>query len=104
MDFMAGQFGYVKDLNSPPQRLPGPPSFLQGEGAGGDDNGGAGGGYTGGSPLHGCTNTTAGDFNCPPVQPIEGGGFDLTPGKAPPPPEPPPIDTCTFCDCVDCIQ
>jgi hypothetical protein len=84
MDFTAGQFGYVKDLNSPPQRLDGPPSFLNGQGGpnGGSDNGG-GGGYTGGSALHGCTNTTAGDFNCPPVQPIQGDGFDFTPGQPP---------------------
>lgn len=88
MDFSAGQFGYVKDLNSPPQLLPGPPSFLNGEG-GSDGDDGDYGGYTGGSYLQGCTNTAAGDFNCPPTLPIEGGDFDLTPGQAPTPPTEP---------------
>ncbi|MGH8459699.1 MAG: hypothetical protein ACRESV_10125, partial [Nevskiales bacterium] len=95
LNLMAGQFGYVKDLNSPPQLLPGPPSFLNGQGGpGGGTDEGAGGGYTGGSPLHGCTSAAAGDLNCPPVQPIQGdGGVDLTSGRipsSPPPPPPPP--------------
>jgi hypothetical protein len=93
MDFMAGQYGYVKDLNSPPQRLPGPPSFLQGEGGNGNGNGaGEDGGYSGGSPVHGCTNAMSGDVNCPPIQPITGDGFDLTPGQAPPRHETPHFD------------
>ncbi len=85
MDFMAGQFGYVKDLNSPPQRLPAPPSFMQGNGGSGGngDSGNFGDGFTGGSAPHGCTNGAAGDLNCPPVQPIQGDGFDFTPGRSP---------------------
>lgn len=93
MDFMAGQYGYVKDLNSPPQRLPGPPSFLNGDGSGGNGNNDEVGGYSGGSPVHGCTNAMSGDVNCPPIQPITGDGFDLTPGQAPPPEQPTIIRT-----------
>lgn len=88
----AGQYGYVKDLNSPPQLLSGPPSFLNGRDApgGNGDGNGAGGGYSGGSPSQGCTNALSGDVNCPPVQTIQGEGFDFTPGGSPPVPVPEP--------------
>lgn len=98
MAFMAGQYGYVKDLNSPPQLLPGPPSFLQGKESPGNGEDGNGGGYSGGSPVHGCTNAMSGDVNCPPIQPIEGDGFDFTPGHSPhPTTREPPIDIDTEC-------
>jgi len=100
MNFVAGQFGYVKDANTPPQLLNGPPSFLNGGAdTGGSSDFGSAGGYSGGSPTQGCTNPLSGDVNCPPVQPIRGGDTDFTSGNAPPPPptstiipEGPPID------------
>ncbi len=83
MNFGAGQYGYVKDANSPPVLLPGPPSFLNGQG--GNNNQGDPGseGYSGGVPLQGCANSMAGDVNCPPTQPIQGDGVDFTPGITP---------------------
>lgn len=89
LDFGSGQFGYVKDANSLPVMLSGPPSFMQGTGNNGNgNNNDDGGGYSGGVPLQGCTNSMAGDVNCPPTQPIQGDGIDFTPGELPPEPEP----------------
>lgn len=93
MDFGAGQYGYVKDANSLPVLLPGPPSFLNGQSNGNNQGeNGSGEGYSGGVPLQGCSNSMAGDVNCPPTQPITGDGVDFTPGITPERERHPPIE------------
>jgi hypothetical protein len=110
MSFGSGQYGYVKDANSPPQRLPGPPSFFKGNGNGGNgnqDSNDTSGGYSGGSPPHGCTGRSSGDVNCPPIQPIQGDDFDFTPGQSPNPHQPTGpiiIEGPTDGPCSDCIR
>lgn len=98
MGYGAGEFGYVKDENTPPTKLPNPPQALNGGGGGNTQGGGNTGGYSGGSPPQGCTNPMSGDVNCPPVQTIHGGDHDFTGGQSPAgPSRGPPTDDCSEC-------